>query len=334
MYYIVFYHLIIHVLNGLNPHSLVFAISETILHIGVICFVLITGYFGIRPSLKGFLRFFLICLTYNVFVYLTSVLWGINVFSNSEFLRSFFAISKTNLWFVNCYAALYIVSPLINKILAKSNLREKLIFTFLLGILCFYLGWLMKNDIFWGGKNLINFVFLYFIGNLISKISPRFYKVKTSLLILIYVLYNTIIVVSYIILSEYKQIVKYFFFPYDSPGLILNGCLCFFIFIKIGVNFRSKIINKLAVSAFAVYLLHENTYINWFIYRKLSHFDNPELNDIQTIFVFGLIAFLIFVVCIAIDQILAPIMLPIHRFIIDKFELICQKLKLQPKQSN
>lgn len=76
-------------------------IIESIAIIGVNCFVLISGYFGIKFSVKGLLNFWLWCIFYSVLLYLLiSPFTG--KFSMSGLLLSFLAISHTDLWFVPC----------------------------------------------------------------------------------------------------------------------------------------------------------------------------------------------------------------------------------------
>jgi surface polysaccharide O-acyltransferase-like enzyme len=60
MFMILVYHTVYYVFYNYRGDSPVFASMMTLLHIGVPLFVLISGYFGIKPTTKGFIKLYLI----------------------------------------------------------------------------------------------------------------------------------------------------------------------------------------------------------------------------------------------------------------------------------
>lgn len=63
MFMIVYYHLILFFIEPIDSNPIYKAIQIP-LHIGVILFVLISGYFGIRPSYRGFFKILCIVAVY------------------------------------------------------------------------------------------------------------------------------------------------------------------------------------------------------------------------------------------------------------------------------
>ena len=112
MFMILVYHTVYYVFYDYRGESPIFASLMTLLHIGVPLFVLISGYFGIKPSVKGFFSFYLILLFYNFFLYVIRLVYGDVVFSYSDFLKQWFPFSiGPYFWFFKVYMMLYLLSP-------------------------------------------------------------------------------------------------------------------------------------------------------------------------------------------------------------------------------
>ena len=66
MFMIVFYHLVFFIVAPANPDIPFWRSFQLALHIGVILFVLVSGYFGIKASTNGFARLVLLGFVYFV----------------------------------------------------------------------------------------------------------------------------------------------------------------------------------------------------------------------------------------------------------------------------
>ena len=108
------------------------------------------------------------------------------------------------------------------------------------------------------GKNLTNFIYFYLVGNQLHYYRDRWMNIKTSTLILYYMLFNVVILTAefYTCGSIVGKIVHQLCFPYHSP-LILVGAIMFFIIIG-KQHIQSRFINYVAASSLAIYLLHGN----------------------------------------------------------------------------
>lgn len=140
--------------------------------IAVNCFVLISGYFRIRPSWSGFYNLYTQCAFYAVGFALLA--YSLHEGSWTQILKSGFALSESPLWFVRTYIGLYLLAPLLNTALdyaSKSQRMKSLIF---LGIIDVYLGYMHQiEEIGINGYNLIHFICLYYAGAVIANSPPR-----------------------------------------------------------------------------------------------------------------------------------------------------------------
>ena len=269
MFMIVFYHLILFFVEPIDSNPVYKAIQIPI-HIGVILFVLISGYFGIRPSFRGFFR--ILCVV-SVF-YLPLRLWYVynTGMGGMAMLDSFHVLSKTPYWFVRTYLCLYLVSPLINKVLKDISIKERLYYIFSFVVISVYLGMLQCDISLIDGKNLSNFVLIYIIGDTISKEKYRFAGVSNSVFITVFLLLNVILIAAYTISSPSNRALMDFIwnwsFPYYSPLLLVSSILFFIPFTRF--TFRSRVINTFAGSVFSVYIIHHQPYILDVILRPIA----------------------------------------------------------------
>ncbi len=118
MWMIVFYHFHTHVLDNVEDNTL-FAAIQIPFHIGVPLFILLSGYFNIRFSIKGLCNYLSKVAFYgiSIFIIYLILLWyngNLGELSIKEIADNIFVVSRTDLWFVRSYFILYLFSPFIN----------------------------------------------------------------------------------------------------------------------------------------------------------------------------------------------------------------------------
>ena len=86
-------------------------------------FVLISGWFGIRPKVKSFVGFIFHCLYFLLGVYIVCVILGLSQFNISGLLHCFLFVPDWDYWFIKCYILLYVLSPMLNAF--ADNTTEK-----------------------------------------------------------------------------------------------------------------------------------------------------------------------------------------------------------------
>ena len=166
MFMIVFYHLLLFSVSRCSDDTIYQAMMLP-LHIGVHLFVLISGYFGINSTIRGGVR-----LLTKIAVYAIPINVAIHLIEGQGFstiVKDFLIISHTPYWFMATYFYLYLCAPILNFCFEKLNVRRLYYLIGVLGFLSFYLGVLGKDESLCGGKNIVNFAFLYMVGRMIYK---------------------------------------------------------------------------------------------------------------------------------------------------------------------
>lgn len=325
MFYILLHHFIVHGLKNagywgedINIYSVLF---NSFFVIAVNCFILISGYFGIKSSWKKFFNLYLMCLFYglaiNIYTFINE-----DYFSIKEVFSSFFPFShRESLWFIKSYFYLFLLSPLLNKVVDSSSKRDMIVFLIILSVITFYSGWFWLNDINRDGFNIANFIFLYFIGRFIFKYVENIQSKKRTLIYLgLYVLLSLIIggiiILVHLVFDDgitFRRGVVY-----NNPLVVISAVLFFLIFRTFSI--KNKTINWAAKSSLAIYLIHENRFIREKVYNGIAFMNDFIEYKVALLIIIPLIAFLFMLACILIDQLRIVLMCPIEN-ILDKLSL-------------
>jgi len=306
MFMIVYYHLILFFIEPIDTNPIYKAIQIP-LHIGVVLFVLISGFFGIRPSFHGFFKILCIVAVY----FLPLRLWYIYKMNmgGMAMLDSFHVLSKTPYWFVRTYLCLYLVSPLLNKCLKDISERERIYYLFAFSVIAVYLGLLQCDISLIDGKNLANFILIYIIGNTIKIEKDKLSRLSNisfwgSFFVLNFVL---VFLYCYFYNSSVSDFIWNWSFPYYSPILLFSSILFIIPFTRYNIN--SPRINYLAASAFSIYIIHHQPVVLDLILQPIAHaiYMMTAGNVAICIVTIGLLALFILVLCVLIDKLLTPL---------------------------
>ena len=137
-------------------------------NIGVSCFILISGYYGIRLNIKKMMRLDLMLIFYCWISLALQLAWGARP-GGEEILSYLLPVIGKRSWYFTCYFALAFLSPFLNEMVEKQGemrLRQ-LIFTMLVifsGVTTFFF-FDINGD---GGKGIVHMVMLYLMGRYIG----------------------------------------------------------------------------------------------------------------------------------------------------------------------
>lgn len=162
MWMIVLYHLLLYFTVDYQSQYPVYKAAQIPLHVGVALFLLISGYFGIRPSTKGLVKLLSKVFLYSVPLAIVLHLWGRDF---EQFVKDLLFVSVCKYWFVRTYVYLYLLSPIINKYLNMINDKTRLCFILVLVYISVWVGLTQGDESISGGKNIVNFILLYTIGD-------------------------------------------------------------------------------------------------------------------------------------------------------------------------
>lgn len=269
--------------------------------ISIVCvnvFILISGYFGIKLKIKSITNFLFQCFFFSIGVY-----WVLFGFDNSihnwrDFLACFL-ISKYN-WFIAAYLGLLMLSPVFNVFIERCSCRQLGLFIIIFFCFSTWFGYIMRTSPeFHGGFSFISFSLLYCIGRFVRLHPILIFSLNKYFDLGAYVflsILNTIIAIVVLYYSTQSILPIY---NYNNPIIILSSVSFFLFFLKL--NFQNRVVNWIAASAFAVFLLHVHPllfpyYCNFVNFFYLHY----------PIFTFILIVFFymigIFIIAVLIDK--------------------------------
>ncbi len=241
---------------------------ESISIIGVNCFTLISGYFGIKLRWKGIASFFFQCVFYSVLIASFAPLLLGKAFSWTIWGESWLVLSHTDLWYVPAYFCLMLLSPFLNAGVDRLSFRQ---FTVILSVFILFNLW---SGWWWGAKfnptgyTVIQLVMMYLTGRWIAEAVDRWPLLCDRWISgIAYIFATGMIFLSSLYLEPVKA------YAYNAPAVVLAS-VAFFMFFR-SLKFSSPLVNGIARSAFAVYLIHKAPEI-W------GDFMRPEIVNLWT----------------------------------------------------
>lgn len=265
--------------------------------VSIVCvnvFVLISGWFGIRPKIKSFANFIFQCLFFSIGIYLVSILSGISQISGKGVLECFYFTLDN--WFVKSYIGLYIIAPILNAYIthaSKSQLKQTILYFYLFQtIYAWYFGALPFVA---GGCSTFSFIGLYLLAAYLQHYPTKFSVLNKWLDVCIFVF---IVIVELFLYAN--SILKSQIYIYTNPLVILGSVYLLLYFSKL--HFISRWINFIGSSCFAVYLLHTNPNLCQTYFVPMVQRLYNETTGFMTIILIGVFLVLVFCFSILIDQ--------------------------------
>jgi len=277
--------------------SLLNAFTRTFIEfLSIVCvnvFILISGWFGIRPTIKGFCNFIFQCLYFIVGIYLVMLLLGYAPINPREIMG--LVGLTTDDWFIKSYIGLYILAPVLNKFIENTTKRQLGIT--IVAFFCFqtYFGSLRSALFICDGYSTFSFIGLY----LLARYLKLYGKSLANYGIYIYLssaVMNTLIFYIFIIVGIHISL-----YNYITPFVVTGSAGLLLVFSRVRIN-PSKIINWIAKSCFAVYLLHTNYHISKWLYYDNIEWIYDKFSGLQYIGLMLSFMMLVFLVAIILDQ--------------------------------
>lgn len=292
---------------------------EAIALVCVNCFILISGYFSIRPKWKSLLNLLFLIYFYKF------IFWGLdlafNGFSTVNLVKTLYPFTD---WFVGAYLGLYLISPVLNKFIedaTEKQLRISLIAY--LGVQVTF-GWLLPvvnieflNFSFMDfncGYSVLSFVGLYVLARYIrlhalTKFSGFFERLRKRELMIAFFSIALVNSLIYTLARLYApDRVSYYlcqlFVRYTNPLTVASAVFLLLFFIRLKVEDTSHMASTIVVfgkSAFAVYLIHFNFLIlpYYKAAAKWMYTELPVWGWVPAVIVFVMA---VYTACVLIDQ--------------------------------
>ena len=254
-----------------------YVVLRNIGQLGVILYVIISGYFLCKSKFKiqSFIRiilqvFFIACFLSVVY----ATLYTEAPLSKQAVFEYLVMLTNGDAWFVLPYIFIFLLSPFLNTIVKNINKKQFLI---LLSVMFFFVS--IFPTIIWGSiltggllENSIFFIFIYFLGAYIRLYNHEFNSRLIRCFGLLTCLLSAVAIMAIPGFFKVNYDDIYPIYPRSSPLLILCAVFIFLAFKELKIK-NNKFINIVAASTFGVYLLHENFLTRQKLWRDFLHLD-------------------------------------------------------------
>ncbi|MBQ0026427.1 MAG: acyltransferase [Lachnospiraceae bacterium] len=219
-------------------------------------FAIISGYTATGKK-KNFSKFFAMwfqAFFYSFIVSLILTLFGVGSLTTEELLDQATPLLSNCFWYFTAYAALFVLSPLIDKAIAAID--EKYAIKLMIVIIVFFsiVPRFSKGDIFAmvSGYSAIWLIICYAIGALAKK-GRLLEQVKTPILVAVWA---AMVLITWLL---YITGVTADLINYASVTMVVAALMLVLIFSR--MKFKGTIISRLAPLAFGIYLFQISTII-------------------------------------------------------------------------
>ena len=247
---------------------------------GVNVFVMLSGWYGIRPRLSRLAELLFQVLFFGCLCLLAEYWFtGHLPFSLPKTLLVLLMLDENSYWFVKCYLGLYVFAPVLNTFAENATRRQFAV------VLCsifgfqFVFGWVFEATS-WirAGYSLPFFMCLYLLARYMRIHQPRFAQLPRKADLSIYIGTGVFLTLAVFFLRKYFGLGGVLYF-YNCPFVILAATHLLLFFSKLSL--RSRVVNWLAISALAIYLTHSSSFLakyydllmrEWFYFLPLPLF--------------------------------------------------------------
>ena len=208
-------------------------------------FIIISGYCGIKLRIGSILKLCIyLALIFIPFYIIRS--YYMHDFNACVFVEKCFVISNAG-YFIQCYFMLMILSPLLNSFIDKYE-KKCLKWVVVFFLLEFWFGCIMNVEGlgYNHGYSVIHFVLVYMIARCIKLYENELKKIKPKFWLLAYVLFTTIISISYIVGIKWC-------WDYSNPFVVISAVCTFLPFLY--KSYHNAFINWIAGGTLAVYII-------------------------------------------------------------------------------
>ena len=298
---IVFWHLVLYGRPSYSTSPLLLSLT-TLTHVAVPCFVIMSGWYGIRPSIRGFVRLVVMVVFYSLLGLLFRAWLYKECITAYSVLSALSPLFHGRWWFIEVYLALYLTVPLLESFVSQSNTRRVWIMAGFLWFVSFWLG----QPSSWVGR-LPLFYMLYLMGRTFNSRFSGGGKHPFMAFCACCAVSIVACQICSILGGKWLVVYRIVFWNYSGPWLIISSMFLSLTFLDSGNNagrFRSRLVNSMAAAVFPCYLIHEKNFISTITYDWFGSVCHGE----AAIIGWGCVAtFVILISCCCIDFVCRPI---------------------------
>lgn len=292
--------------GGITGNTMILQCLVNTGKIGVNCFMMITGYYcafsTFKPSkiIKLVTQVWFYTWTIGIILFST----GLGIRSVENIQKSVFPICSGTFWFITIYLIVYVLSPYINQIIDNIDKQKyKTLLTFL------FIIWSVFPSVVrpgWEFSNTGWLIFMYLLGAYFKKFPETFANCKLKPLWVFMGTYMALMYLTFLWNKSAKTVVYHQVLAQKhTVPIVICSVALFVLFKNIDIGQR-KVINKIAASTFAVYLIHENPVLNDLLWTEWFKVNTYLGNGNFIWYALGTVL-LIYVSCTVIDMALQQV---------------------------
>lgn len=264
--------------------------------VAVNMFVLISGWFGISASIKGFINILFQVFFYSTLALVIGVVFKLPIPWRNAIL-AYIGGGGDGYWFIPAYLCLYVLSPVLNRFVDSAT--PKLLFGVVLAffVMEFALDWFFCIGQYESGYSTIHFVGLYLLARFVNKCNIIFKNMKASRLFCMYLMLS--LVPTMMAFFGLRYFGAFCATKYSSPFVVAAALFLFLSIEKLPMN--SLLINWTGVSVFSVYLLHQHPIIRPY-FNEFAQWLYSQMN-LPLYILFSIVLAIVFLfACVVIDK--------------------------------
>lgn len=304
MLFIIISHYCVH--SGIDRAAMEFSFNRTLLqwgglgNLGVVMFVMITGYFmcSSKLKIKSLFRTASAAWFYSAVFLVIFLLWkGMTL---EPIIRALFPITFSDYWFVTAYLVLMLFSPFINKVISVITRKQYIMLNCIMLVLWSITPTLTTLHFF--SNQLTQFLMFYMFGAYVRLYPDNFLSKKHRPQLLIAASF-ALMMLSAVAFDVLAFKIDFFnkgshWYSRNSFFIILIA-VCFLVWFS-KLSFNSRMINTVASCAFGVYLIHDNTHVRTVLWPDILNVPGYENSPWMIVHMAVSVA-AVFIVCTAIE---------------------------------
>lgn len=271
-------------------------ISESLSVVCVNAFIMVSGWYGIKVRTIRFVELIFQVFFVSITIYLVMKMLGLTQLMNVNGWLEMILIKHRGYWFVKAYIILYLFAPVLNVFVQNYSRKQLKVFLMAFFMVQIVYGFYHYGGWYAGGYSPLSFMGLYLLARYMRLYPSKITQFSKYTDISLYLIISVFIAVSSLALTCMFDRGGTVLFLYSSPLVILSSVFFFLFFTKL--SFYSRIVNWVAASCFAVYLVHNSPYIfhpyyidiirHWFATESRIYFMLYTTGIITAYFVFSI----------------------------------------------
>lgn len=291
---------------GIPSHDLMlaspgqFTFRVLVEFLSILCvdiFVVISGWFSIRLSVRGCCNYLWQCLYFSAGIYAVMLLCGIVSLSPGGILGIFYL--DKGVWFVKAYLALMILAPVLNAFVDRASRKQMetvLIAFFIFQTIFSFRG---AAEFIQAGYSTFSFIGLYLLARYM-----RIYRHNIPTPHLVGIFIGSVLANAAVFSADVyfrTDFATGICMNYANPLIIIGAMSITILFSRLDLG-TNKVINYISGSCFAVYLLHCSSWLFVPVYCATVARIYASSHGIFCVAYIALFILSVFVLAVLLDQ--------------------------------